>query len=500
MNLATLLIVDDIAENRDMLSRRLERHGYLVETAEDGPSALDIIASQPIDLVLLDVMMPGMSGLEVLQEIRRSYSRLELPVIMVTARKESFDLVEALALGASDYITKPVDFAVAMARIEVVDANRQAFEENENLLESIFENVPVGLLIKNSDQVVERPNKTYLNWYGLNLTDIVGKRGRVIESFQSSQDIEVMRNQEQGVLKRGKWETRQVERQFADGHHHIVNITKFPVYDKHGKITKVGSASVDLTELVEAKRRAENARMEAESASRAKSAFLANMSHELRTPLNAIIGFSETMLTQFFGPIGSEKYHEYAKAIHQSGHHLLNLVNDILDMAKIESEACELSPEPFNLSEIVTDSFQIVQAIADQNQVELVKQLPDAVSVITADKRAIKQILLNLVSNAVKFTPEGGSVVVSATATKNDLTLCVEDTGIGIRADDISKLTEPFVQGSRNQAYLAAEGTGLGLSDCRIFSETTSRKARNKQRGWERNARECLSARRVRKC
>ena len=118
MNVASLLIVDDIAENRDVLSRRLGRRGFLIETADDGQSALDIIASQPIDLVLLDVMMPGMSGLEVLKEIRKSRSRLELPVIMVTALNESFDAVEALSIGANDYVTKPIDFAVAMARID----------------------------------------------------------------------------------------------------------------------------------------------------------------------------------------------------------------------------------------------------------------------------------------------------------------------------------------------------------------------------------------------
>ena len=118
MSVATLLIVDDVAENRDMLSRRLERRGYLIEQAENGPSALDIVASNVIDLVLLDVVMPGMSGLDVLKEIRKSYSRLALPVIMVTAKNESFDVVEALNLGANDFITKPVDFTVAMARID----------------------------------------------------------------------------------------------------------------------------------------------------------------------------------------------------------------------------------------------------------------------------------------------------------------------------------------------------------------------------------------------
>ena len=462
--MARILIVDDVAENRDMLSRRLERHGYLIEQAEDGLSALDMIASMPIDLVLLDVMMPGMSGLEVLKEIRKSYSRLALPVIMVTAQNERFDVVEALNLGATDYVTKPVDLAVALARIEVAEANRRAQEESENLLESVFDNIPVGLLIKDTNTVVERPNQTYLSWYGFKRADMVGQQSREIEDFLPSEDAEVMEAHESHVLKTGETQTRQVERQFADGQRHIVNITKFPVYDKHGEITKIGSVSVDLTELVAATHRAEEARSAAEAANRAKSAFLANMSHELRTPLNAIIGFSETMLAKIFGPLGSEKYEDQAKAIHHSGHHLLDLVNDILEMSKIESEAYELSPEPFNLNEVVADSFQMVQAIADQKRIALEKQSIDPGIVITADKRAVRQILLNLISNAVKFTSEGGSVLVRATAAKHDLTIFVEDNGVGIEADDIPNLTKPFNQGSRHHAYVTGEGTGLGLS------------------------------------
>ena len=118
MTIATILIVDDIAENRDMLSRRLERRGYMTEQAEDGRSALDVISTQAGDLVLLDIMLPDMNGLEVLSRVRESYPRRALPVIMVSAKNESFDVVEALNLGANDYVTKPVDFAVAMARID----------------------------------------------------------------------------------------------------------------------------------------------------------------------------------------------------------------------------------------------------------------------------------------------------------------------------------------------------------------------------------------------
>ena len=132
MTIATLLIVDDVAENRDILVRRLERRGYMTEQAIDGQSALDTLSAQSIDLVLLDIMLPDMSGLEVLQKVREFASRLALPVIMVSAKNESFDVVEALNLGANDYITKPIDFAIAVARIETHLQMRDADKKTQS--------------------------------------------------------------------------------------------------------------------------------------------------------------------------------------------------------------------------------------------------------------------------------------------------------------------------------------------------------------------------------
>ena len=392
----------------------------------------------------------------------------------VIGMAESMSVMRTLHLSYSWYINTASAIMVLLGliltvihfvrQIGVIEANRRALEENENVLDSVFQNVPVGLLIKDSNNVVERANNTYLNWYDLNLTDLVGQRSHEIESFQSTQDAQYMMGQEKQVLMEGTIHIRQVERRLADGQQHIIHITKFPVYGPDGCVAKVGSVSVDITELVDAKHRAENALMKAELANRGKSAFLANMSHELRTPLNAIIGFSETMLAQIFGPLGSDRYREQLKGIHRSGHHLLDLVNDILDLAKTESGQYDLSPEQFNLGEIVSDSVQIILAIADRKHVEIVNQLPKTMPEMTADKRALRQILLNLISNAVKFTPEGGRVSVRAIVNGDDLTINIEDNGIGIPTKDIPDLTKPFNQGSRNRAYTAGEGTGLGLS------------------------------------
>jgi len=253
-------------------------------------------------------------------------------------------------------------------------------------------------------------------------------------------------------------------REKPDGNTVWLSISGIPYFGQDGEFKGFRGTGNDITELVEARRIAEQARLEAENANRAKSTFLANMSHELRTPLNAVIGFSDSMLAEIFGPIGSKKYLGQAKAIHQSGRHLLDLVNDILDMAKIDAGAYELSPEPFNLSDIIADTCQLIQATADCAGVKLNDQLPVNMPTVTADKRATRQILQNLVSNAVKFTPEGGSVLVSAAAKKDDLTLSVEDTGIGIPANDIPNLTKPFNQGANKNPYITSKGTGLGLS------------------------------------
>ncbi len=189
----------------------------------------------------------------------------------------------------------------------------------------------------------------------------------------------------------------------------------------------------------------------AEDASRTKSSFLANMSHELRTPLNAVIGFSEIMKNEMFGPMGVPRYREYAGTIHGAGSHLLELVNDVLDMAKIEAGKFEIRHERIDLAALVADCVALMGARAGAAGLELAVALPGKPIGLKADARALKQILLNLLSNAVKFTPAGGRVCVEASvrsdaAGNKVCALCVRDTGIGIPADELKRLGSPFVQ------------------------------------------------------
>jgi two-component system cell cycle sensor histidine kinase PleC len=207
----------------------------------------------------------------------------------------------------------------------------------------------------------------------------------------------------------------------------------------------------------------------AESANRSKSEFLANMSHELRTPLNAIIGFSEIMEGSMFGPLGSPKYTEYAHDIHSSGQHLLELINDILDMSKIEAGRMTLEKQPTDLAKVIDESLRLVSGRAEIASVKVLNQA-GALPEIEADKRAIKQVLLNLLSNAIKFTPAGGDIRVESMANDSDVTISVTDTGIGIPAHALPKIGRPFEQ-VESQHSKKHKGTGLGLALSRSLVE-----------------------------
>jgi cell cycle sensor histidine kinase DivJ len=212
----------------------------------------------------------------------------------------------------------------------------------------------------------------------------------------------------------------------------------------------------------------DQARQDAEALAAGKSRFLANMSHELRTPLNAIMGFSDIMRARMFGPL-PEKYGEYGEMIHESGQHLLDLINDVLDMSKIEAERFQLSIERFDAREAVSASLRLMRLQADGAGVKLRGVLPAETLEVDADRRAIKQIVLNLVSNALKFTPKGGSVTVTAQGFERDFELVVADTGVGISREDLDRLGRPYEQAGDNARRQM--GTGLGLSLVRSFAE-----------------------------
>ena len=210
-------------------------------------------------------------------------------------------------------------------------------------------------------------------------------------------------------------------------------------------------------------RRMFDALARAEAANLAKRRFISMVSHELRTPLNAIIGFSDMLINEERMRLDGPRRQEYAKLINDSGNHLLTVVNGILDMSKLETGDFEIAPEPFAPAQVIATCCDLLALKARETGIELSNRLPDSLPDIIADKRSFKQILLNLISNAVKFTERGGKVTVSAAIETACIVLTVEDTGVGISAEDLKKIGRPFFQ-ARGTYDRRHDGTGLGLS------------------------------------
>lgn len=211
----------------------------------------------------------------------------------------------------------------------------------------------------------------------------------------------------------------------------------------------------------------------AHAASRTKSEFLSSLSHELRTPLNAVIGFSEILMMEFWGPLGDVRYKDYANDIHVAGKHLLSLINEVLDLSKIDAGRFELHDELVALPEIARQCLSLVGERAARTGLELDLQVDEDLIPLRADARVLRQILLNLLSNAIKFTPAGGRVTTAAVLTPEGwLALSVADTGIGIASENFSRVLEPFGQVDSELARQhSGESTGLGLPLCRRFVE-----------------------------
>ena len=251
-----------------------------------------------------------------------------------------------------------------------------------------------------------------------------------------------------------------IERRLADGRWE----------EARDELLSDGGRVLIITEITERKRAEEallGAKTAAEAANFAKSQFLANMSHELRTPLNAIIGFSEMIAGEMFGPVGAPRYVDYAGNILASGRHLLDVINDILDLSKIDAGKFELFEEEVEVGRAIQAALLLVGGRTSEKRLRVDVEAAEELPFLRGDERALKQILINLLSNAIKFTPVGGEIAVRARlAPGGGLRLAVSDTGIGIRAEDISRALEPFqqVDGGLDRRH---EGTGLGLPLCK---------------------------------
>ena len=362
------------------------------------------------------------------------------------------------------------DGGIASIAIDIT-AQKQAEEKAKDSrarVEDILAIAPEAIITIGSDMRIQMFNKGAERIFGYSLDEVIGQPMEILmpEHLRHHHHRHIEDFDKSPVDYRFMDQREDISGQRKDG-------TVFPATASVSKLRIAGEKVFtvmlhDITERRKSEAERRTALREAEQANRAKTEFLATMSHELRTPLNAIIGFSDMLIGQVFGKLGSEKYDEYALDIQSSGAHLLALVNDILDLSAIESGEKTLTKEKLFIQDVITDCTHMVTGQASQRNIEFTLQAPDVSPPLHADRRAVTQILINLLSNAIKFTQEGGKVELTVNATNEQHVIEVRDTGRGIPANDIDSLTKPFVRGKIN-AHNTQEGSGLGLAIVKSF-------------------------------
>ena len=364
-----------------------------------------------------------------------------------------------------DESTGEVAFLDIVGQVEIKDGSVLQRERDDALmfLASVFEVSEVGIIVTDERGVIVRVNDSFLRSYNWTRDEIIGSD---FVDLVAEDEREKTRGNHRKFLSVGVRSTGEVKILRKDGGIANVLFTSATLSLSQNRKYLVTTV-MDITLRKQMEQSLRVAKEQADTANHAKSNFLANMSHELRTPLNAIIGFSELMMKETFGPVGNDKYKEYMGDIHMSAEHLLSIINEVLDMSKIEAGRLELAEETMDVRKLVDSVCRMMMSRVFASNIDIVQQVEDSLPQVYADYRLVRQALINLIANAIRYSPQDGMIYVSA---KNDkesggLLLVVEDQGIGISSDKIQQALEPFGQVNQNSDMrdLHQQGTGLGL-------------------------------------
>ncbi|HTZ81522.1 MAG TPA: PAS-domain containing protein [Stellaceae bacterium] len=473
----------DITQQVTADARAAAAHSRLIDAIESIPACLVLL--DPQDRVLLcnsryreahaaieEKLAPGTPFAELCRAsaeaglIPSAAGRIDAWLADRMARHRSFGswTEERQAKGRWFQLTErpTAEGGTVLVQVDVTDLKRreQELAEKSQVLQATFDNMEQGLLVLDRDLRIKAWNGRFVQLLGIppesvqfgasvaDITRLIAERGEYgpgdIDAIVAKRNHDL--NQIEPAVR---------ERRRPDG----------TVLEQRRARMPDGGLLVTYTDATERKRveaDLRRARDEAELASRSKTEFLANMSHELRTPLNAVIGFSDVLIGEIFGPLGDAHYRDYAHDIRDSGNHLLNLINDVLDVAKIEFGRIELTEDVVPLGEIIGSSVRLMRERAEAAGVELRTDLCAELPALRADIRRMKQVLLNLLSNAVKFTPSGGAVTIAVAVEDEGLRIAVSDTGIGMAPEDLAIALQPFGQIDSRLAR-KYQGTGLGL-------------------------------------
>jgi len=362
-----------------------------------------------------------------------------------------------------DLLEKRVEERTAALQREIAERVRteNQLRESESILRALIENIPSAVSIKDVNGGYLAVNKCWNNWHNPKNLEV---RGKSADDFFPKAFASSVWEKDREALTRQVAIQIEIETPFADGSSQTTLMQRFPITDENGQLMAVGGINTDISERKLAEKLLQDAKERAVSASLAKSEFLAHMSHELRTPLNSIIGLSQVLTSETFGKHTNPKYADYSDDILRSSQHLLAVINDILDISRIEAGETELDEEDTDIAEEADTCLRMIEERRQAKDIQLARNIEDGLPRLRSDKRHIKQILLNLLTNAVKFTPQGGTVTFQVEVPENNgMCIRVVDTGVGISPEHLNKVLEPFAQVNDN-AHIAHDGTGLGLA------------------------------------
>ncbi|PZO40537.1 MAG: histidine kinase [Pseudanabaena frigida] len=466
MNEPSILVVDDEPDNFDVIETLLSQQNYILHYAASGEEAIARLNLFRPDVILLDVMMPNMDGIEVCQRIRSQPEWKAVPIIMVTALTAKEDLAKCLATGANDFISKPLNTLEFCARVQSMLRIKQQYDQLERanaLISAQLEASLEGVIAANEQgQLVGYNQKLRQMW---NIDEIT------INNNDSDQLLfpllqEAKFSPELTQILESTYD--EYPEQINHGEITINELTyeyySSPVTSPNGKFLGFVWRFRDITERKHSERYLQDAKELAESALRAKSEFLAMMSHEIRTPINGVLGMTQLLSTTSL----NTEQQKFVQSIQTSGEVLLTVINDILDFSKLESGKLALENLPVDVHRIITDTYALLAKQAQEKGIELSYQIDEKAPLyFLGDAVRLRQILLNLTSNAVKFTPKGEVCLTVSYQTENgaELIFSVRDTGIGLTSEQLQKLFQPFTQASiaTSRKY---GGTGLGLAIC----------------------------------
>ncbi len=347
------------------------------------------------------------------------------------------------------------------------DVSNQSIIQRErddamSFLASVFEVSEVGIIVTDDNGKIVRANESFIRTYGWSRDDVIGSEYLSLIEDKEKDRMRINHDKFKDGSLRSTGEVNVLRKDGAVANVLFTSAVLRLSQDRSFLVTTV----MDITERKKMEQSMRLAKDQADTANRSKSVFLANMSHELRTPLNAIIGFSELMIKEVFGIIGNDKYKEYLGDIHMSAEHLLDIINEVLDMSKIEAGRIELVDDDFHIRDVIISVSRMLSSRVFASNIEIVREIGNDIPMVRADYRLIRQVLINLISNAIKFSPQGSQIkVVAEMVDSGDLLISVSDEGLGIAKDKIQVALEPFgqVSGNSDARTVNQQGTGLGL-------------------------------------